>query len=328
MITRNDLDQDQLDRFWWFVGERQRIWHRRVLQQQPPPWTDHAVLQRERFTNVYRELDPGTQYAIQQILEQDADRDDRIFNVMLYRLIGRAETHAEIGFQRLATFDPDHLRSVLGLIRERGQSPFTAAYMVSAYTSMGTRDKIENITRLFSKLQADFDRLSREIDNARSSEAVHGIIESTYGFGRFLAYQVLVDILYPLQTRNGRPLLPFSHDDWAIAGPGARRGIALLSATGRSAGELAIMRWLRHHQREEFQRLNLDFPFLRDRHGSEIELSLANIQNCLCEFHKYVKIRDGTGRGRRRFRRQDARPAGSLIAGHCGFPIRDSGKVN
>lgn len=301
MITRDNLVKDQLDLFWWFVCERQRIWSRRVRLRQSPPWTEDPVLQRERFTNVYRELDPGTQYAIKQVLERDEARDDRIFNVMIYRLIGRSATHAELGFQRRETFDPVHIRDVLSAIRQRGQTPFTAAYMVSAYTSMGTRDKIENVTRLFTALNDEFDRLMAVIDAAQSSQHVHSALASAYGFGRFLAFQVLVDLLYPLNIKNGHPLLPFSHDDWAIAGPGAQRGISLLAGNRRNKDQLAIMRWLRENQRSEFKRLDLAFPYLRDRSGGEFELSLANIQNCLCEFHKYVKIRDGTGRGRRRF---------------------------
>ncbi|HEU5441542.1 MAG TPA: hypothetical protein VFU88_19820, partial [Ktedonobacterales bacterium] len=44
-----------------------------------------------------------------------------------------------------------------------------------------------------------------------------------------------------------------------------------------------------------------------DTSGMERELSLANIQNCLCEFHKFVKIGEGTGRGRRKFAAEAAR---------------------
>jgi hypothetical protein len=319
-VDRSTFNQHRLDLFWWFVCERQTIWRKRVVERLPPPWTDDPVLQTERFTNVYRELDPGTRYAIDEILERDESPPDKIFNVMLYRLIGRKETHQSLGFQRLACFSGDHLRRTLRDIRDSGQPPFTAAYMVGAYTSMGTRDKVENVARLFERLAGNFQSIYQRINVSSSAEEVHAVLASVYGFGDFLAYQVLVDLLYPLRVDGGEPLLPFSHNDWAKAGPGARRGIRIMVSYAEQypshrprkhrgvlpyeqapqPSDLAVMRSLRDHQDDEFRRLGRDFPYLTDSGNRPVQLTLANVQNCLCEFHKYVKIRDGTGRGRRK----------------------------
>lgn len=221
---------------------------------------------------------------------------------MLYRLIGRSETHAAIGFQHLATFDSECLEHSLKRLRDtRGISVFTAAYMVSGYTLMGSRDKVENVARLFALLHSDFDIFYSRIFSCSSSDQVYEVIRSACGFGNFLAYQVLVDLLYPLKVYEWTPLLPYSHDDWASAGPGAQRGIAMLLKEGIKADHLEVMRWLRFNQEVEFDRLSLEFPYFVDHEGRNVDISLANIQNCLCEFHKYVKIREGTGRGRRKF---------------------------
>lgn len=292
---------ERLDLFWRFVCERQLIWRRRIAQRLPPPWTDDPTLQHERFTNVYRELDPGTRYVIEQILEADAPRPDKLFNVMLYRLVGRAETHAALGFQYLATFDPSALERSLKARRRAGRPPFTAAYMVSAYSAMGSSDKIENVARIFASLHAHFDELVTRLDHCATAADVHSALRSAYGFGNFLAYQVLVDLLYPLRVYGNEGWLPFSHNDWASAGPGAQRGILMLLRPNTIRPALEVMRWLRDHQQAEFARLNLNFPYLEDTDCKAITISLANIQNCLCEFHKYVKIREGTGRGRRKF---------------------------
>ncbi len=303
LISYTSFQQDRLDLFWRFVSERQAIWYRRYVQHLPAPWTMDPILQHERFTNVYRELDPGTQYAIRHILETPAPTPDKIFNIMLYRLIGRAETHAALGFQHLETFNPEHMAGVLRRLRDvEHKAPFTAAYMVSAYSGLGTSDKIESVALIFATLQAGFPRLYGRITACRSAAEVYAKLCAIYGFGNFLAYQVLVDLLYPLTAQGGTPLLPYSHDDWASAGPGARRGLCLLLRDGIRAPDLEVMQWLRSHQQAEFARTGEQFRFLRDSRGQLVELSLANIQNCLCEFHKYVKIRDGTGRGRRKFR--------------------------
>jgi hypothetical protein len=301
MITHGHFRPDRLELFWWFVCERQTIWHRREVERLPPPWTQDPILQTERFTNVYRELDPGTQYAIREILERQASKKDKIFNIMLYRLIGRAETHAALGFQCVSSFDARHMEATLNQLRRAGKPPFTAAYMVSAYTSMGSGDKIENVVRLFTNLHREFELLYGRIEHSRSAAEVHEVLNSVYGFGNFLAYQVLVDLLYPLHAYGHQGLLPYSHDDWASAGPGAQRGISMLLREGVRVPFLDVMRWLRDNQVTEFSRCGLCFPYLHDQDGRPIAISLANIQNCLCEYHKYVKIRSGTGRGRRKF---------------------------
>lgn len=221
---------------------------------------------------------------------------------MIYRLIGRPETHAAMGFQRAAAFDPGVAgRAVREHAARTGIPIFTAAYLVSAYQQQGGRDKLDNVLRLFEKLSGRFATFERDLFAAGSAEAAFTVLRAIDGFGDFLAYQVLVDLLYPLENFGGRSILPFSHDDWAIAGPGARRGLALLRNPGFGMSSLEAMRWLHGHQRREFIRLDIDFPYLRNEDGTKRPISLANIQNCLCEFHKYVKIGEGTGRGRRRF---------------------------
>lgn len=315
LVGNETFRSDQLDLFWWFVRERQDIWKKRTILKDDPPWTADAILQTNRFTNVYRELDPGTRYAIQHILEVDAPTDDKIFNIMLYRLIGRSETHARLGFQRLATFSPPNMERRLKELRDRRHVPvFTAAYMVSGYTSMGSTDKIENVVRLFASIRENFPTLARKIGRAKTPEEVYLTLRATHGFGNFLAYQVLVDLLYPLRHNGNKPLLPFSHDDWAAAGPGARAGISMLVRRPGQADNLEVMRWLRANQRAEFSRLSLEFSYLLDEKENEVEISLANIQNCLCEFHKYVKIKNGTGRARRKFAAPQGQEQPSLLA--------------
>ena len=310
---------DRLDLFWRFVFERQTIWQRRYVQQTPPPWSDDPIMQTQRFTNIYRELDPGTQYAINYILESDNPRPDKVFNIMLYRLIGRSETHATLGFQSLASFEAALLEAALKDIRDvQKKSPFTAAYMVSGYVQMGSRDKVENVSRLFGKLHSTFDDFYARLQACSDSAQVYAVLHTASGFGNFLSYQVLVDLLYPLKAYDDHPLLPYSHDDWASAGPGAKRGIAVLLKEDIKANQLAVMHWLRHNQRSEFERLGLNFPYLQDAQNQPLEISLANIQNCLCEYHKYVKIKEGTGRGRRKFRPPDNASAVQLSLFNIG----------
>ncbi|MBI2670642.1 hypothetical protein HYX18_01520 [Candidatus Woesearchaeota archaeon] len=298
---QNYFIKEKLDLFWWFVNERQSIWNKRFIEKLPYPWTSDKVLKEEHFTNVYRELDPGTLYVVKSILELNKPKPDKIFNNMIYRLIGREETFDFIGFQDLVSFNPKIFQSKLKDFRSSGKNVFTGAYLVSGYSNMGSKDKIENITKLFIKIHNNFDLFYNNIENSKTSEQVYTVIKSQDGFGNFLAYQVLVDLLYPLKCYQNKPLLPYSHNDWAIAGPGARKGIKLIIDGAVKISDLDVMKWLRSNQKNEFKRLDLKFPYLI-KNKEKMEISLANIQNCLCEFYKYVKIKEGFGRGRRKFK--------------------------
>jgi hypothetical protein len=317
---RQVFEKEPLDLFWKFIYERQKVWHMRVVEGNSPPWTDDEILQKYRFTNVYRHLDPGTQYVIQNILEVDAPCEDKIFNVMLYRLIGRQETHEYLGFQTLVDFDSGNLEKELKHRRDEQDRPvFTGAYMVSGYNHMGSSDKIENVIKIFGEV-AENTNFYESLLTVDSMETAYDLIRSQQGFGNFLSYQVLVDLLYPVGYYDGGSVLPYSPDDWSTPGPGAKKGLDAL-VQSEDMGELEVMRWLRVNQEEEFNRLGLDFPYLTTEQGGVMHLSLADIQNCLCEFYKYHKILHSNGRARRRFRCSEMRSNDELRSIYSPAPV-------
>lgn len=56
------------DTFWRFVCERREIELKRI-NGDPAPWTDDAILQKYRFTNVSRVSDRVSQYLIVNVIE-------------------------------------------------------------------------------------------------------------------------------------------------------------------------------------------------------------------------------------------------------------------
>src|SRR5688500_13499948 len=87
------LFKTNLTTFWDLVAERQRVWHRRFVLGEKWPWTSDKILQEFSFTNVYRQLDPGTIYLVNNILEKEESFTNRAFNNILYRIVGRQRTH-------------------------------------------------------------------------------------------------------------------------------------------------------------------------------------------------------------------------------------------
>ena len=288
-VDRTYFHKTYLDLYWGMIAERMRIYYRRQ-EGLAPPWTLDPILRSEFITNMYRELDPGTEYLIDNILAFSEEKpEDKLLNVFIYRLMGsRESTHIAIGFQRCAEYNAREVRRIL----KEQDAPFGEAYRTASYVDMGSKDKITNVSRLFAKLAEDVPVLWQAISNALKLEDVYIVLEGVKGFGDFLAYQIMVDLLYPAPEQ---PLVPFTQNDWAKAGPGARRGAWKLMKPGMKPGSiLDVMRWLHEHQRSEFERLGIEMLWMKDDEGNDVELSLCNIQSTLCEFFKYTRIWDGT----------------------------------
>lgn len=278
----------RLDTFWSFVAERQRIWHRRSIEEEERPWTDDDILAEYRFTNVYRELDPGTRYA--KHIRRESEGATALYNVLLYRLIGRKETHEAIGLR-----DPQESKGDLeAALRRRDQrgTVFTAAYTVCAYHWLGGDDKIENVAILFDDLAGDISKTREGLKAAESMKDAYGVLVDLDGIGDFLAYQVLVDLTYDIE---GEQFVELDQDEWAKAGPGARRGLEYLGVT---SDRLAAMQELHASQDEDLDKR--DFPWWRPD-GRPQRLKLSDVQNCLCEHSKYEKSRRDEGRPRRTY---------------------------
>lgn len=120
----------------------------------------------------------------------------------------------------------------------------------------------------------------------------YGVLVDLDGIGDFLAYQVLVDLTYDIE---GEQFVELDQDEWAKAGPGARRGLEYLGVT---SDRLAAMQELHASQDEDLDKR--DFPWWRPDERPQ-RLKLSDVQNCLCEHSKYEKSRRDEGRPRRTY---------------------------
>src|SRR6185436_19629098 len=86
-VRSSDGATSMLDQLGYYTSERQRIWFVRE-HGAVPPWTTDLVFATNRFTNVYRELDPGTIYAHECIAKCD-DRRHAVWWAVVYRMLNR-----------------------------------------------------------------------------------------------------------------------------------------------------------------------------------------------------------------------------------------------
>jgi hypothetical protein len=242
----------------------------------------------EFITNVYRELDPGTEYVLDTLAQTEAEHIDIVFNIMLYRLTGsQITTHAALGFQKADEFSAGHFTDILESIGGASHV-FGDAYRVAG---MGEGSKTKNIGGLFAEIASHMPETYRRLMGAHNARDMYQIFNAIRGFGDFLSNQCMVDLLSVDEIEEERHWT-FGTDEWCMPGPGAKRGIAAMLVKGiKPANNQMVMAWLRNHQQAEFERRDLQFPYLLNRDDTPKLLSICNIQTCLCEFQKYVRSR-------------------------------------
>lgn len=258
-----------------FVVERHRIWERRQAGA-PQPWTDDPILATRKFTNVFRVLDPGTQFLLTDLFEPDLSPRDTLMRAFLYRHTGRVETWQllDVMVGEYPTVERlDDVREIWHGYREAGGTFFTNAYLVFPQSATPGTDKLDSIIDLTKRLftPGSPDDIWPEWEKATTQEQRFKLLRRNKGVGDFMSMQVLTDWGY--QCGEDR------EDDFLVPGPGSVKGAKAIDPNAKTMDVVRRVvkevRGLPHCPRVGYRS-----PSLMDI-GS----------NLLCEWSKYVRFR-------------------------------------
>lgn len=302
--SRTVTTSEVLRSYWTVATERQRVYHAR-LSGLPGPWTDDQIISRYRFTNAYRAADRVSQDLIRVLYAGSQQSEDLLLRTLLYRFFNKPTTWTALEAVKAgvawASFDVDDYSHALDRMLARGERVYSAAYIVPP-PPFGAARKHRNHMLLIDHMMRD--GLAGKLARAGSLKEVFETIGSYPSLGPFLAYQLTVDLNYST-------LIDFDEDDFVVAGPGARSGIAKCFPDTAGLPPEAIIRWMADTQSEQLAALGLDFQDLFGR-----PLKLIDCQNLFCETDKYARVAHPTQRGvgnRTRIKQQFA-AAGALDA--------------
>lgn len=263
-----------------FIVEREKV---RINKEKPDfpatkAYTKDPILLRFRFCNVHREDDKVTKWITKYWREPYADDPDLWFAMVVARLFNQPDTLAAIGFP--VPYKPERIRKLLHDRRDAGLRNFNGAYIVS--TNGHAMDKVDYlIHHVMGPAWAR--RKALRPDKAYDLQTYHTTLMEVPGLASFMAGQVVADLKYV------RPLLqaPDWHT-WAASGPGSRRGL------NRVCAFLPKQNWKEATWLETLQLLQ-DATNVRLRAAGMQPLHAQDLQNCLCEFDKYERVRLGEG---------------------------------
>lgn len=287
----------ELGDFFEFIFERQSIWHKKTVEKHATPWSEDKVLNTYRFCNVYRELDGGTIAINKYLQEKNISPEMKLFNIVAYRFFNRRDT-IEVLFGGLLNPQDFAVKSYEKRFddeKKRG-SIFSNAYLVSSHpynSNYRPKDKHVQILLMLDDLKDNLSKIIKELQSSSPDEGLKIIEKNIKMAGPFLSGQILLDVTYAGDIVN------YTSNDFLIVGPGAHWGLNILFDKKLSKIEAnEKCRYLYSIQQEAFANLlknkNKNWKNVNWKNeqycGGEY-LSLHDIQNSLCEFRKYWRLK-------------------------------------
>lgn len=271
-----------LDTYWKFASERQNIFFNKISNSEI--LTLDPILNKHKFTNVYRASDRVSQYLIKNIIYSDSiqTEEDILFKTLFFKIFNKIDTWelliSEFGNISASNFDFQKINILLQDTMDAKESIYSGAYiMASGKSIFGFDRKHENHLELLQTKILN----ERFIDKVKSSKSLeqlyHNLLELPT-IGSFLAYQFAIDINYS-------ELIDFNEMEFVVPGPGAKDGIKKCFTDYGGYSESDIIKYVTDIQEIEFDRLDLDFQNLWGRN-----LQLIDCQNLFCETDKYSRV--------------------------------------
>ena len=287
--------------FFEYIYDRQNLAFRK--QQDKRPWTRDSVLHEYKFCNVRRFDDRGTKHFVEH-MKGVQDLDTLIFNSVMYRIFNVSNFYSEILKTRYIPcygkpFPWKKIVKEMDRAKEKGVRLFSTAYMICGIPEKDCprpKDKHVNILLRLSKMTEDpeFYRLKRSLSVRDLMRNLR--FKSQYLIGDFLAYQIVLDLSYFSIAKE----ITVGVEKLDYCGPGTIYSLKNLFPKLSPEEGLRILyekqdeyfSGLRIYRKKDWRKLC--FP--------ESEIRMTDIENCLCEYRKYFKLKTGIKTRIRRYR--------------------------
>lgn len=280
-VEAKDLAQTENVRelLLYWIRERYDIFSLRKRGVEKP-WSADPVFRRTYFCNVHRENDRVTQW-IRNFYNPYVGDHMFEYNITLSRFLNWPITLEEVGYR--TKHDPEDLLSELQAMAGWGQKIWGGAYVITTHgipmpkARYLTHHVLEHTHKLLDALKVP-----------TTCQGMAAQLQAIEGVGSFLAGQIVADLK---NTPGHKLYLSTDCYNFVVPGPGSVRGASWFHFGCKDGVTLA--------------NFNRYFPAIRgyvDLHIAQNHLpSIDNqdLQNCLCEFDKYMRVRNGTGRSKR-----------------------------
>lgn len=267
----------------YWIQERYRILTKKQAGL-PKPWSDNLVFQTTYFCNVHREDDRVTKW-IREFYSPRVEHPMFEYNIILSRFLNWPDTLEDIGF--VAHHNPDLMQRDLELMAESGRKIWGGAYVITTHGI-----PMPKATYLCQNVLSDVYKgleWLRTTCRGPTCRGASAALQGIEGIGSFLAAQVVAD----LKNTVGHPLYTAEDKkDFVEPGPGSLRGVSWFHFGEPNKVSEKSFRYYFDVVREY-----VDFHWPKEVPPVDNQ----DLQNCLCEYDKYVRVHTGSGRSKRRY---------------------------
>lgn len=277
------LDSEVEQAFWSFVTERMNVWHKRTSGL-PAPWSEDEVLQKVRFTNIYRELDRQTIHWHGLLKPMENDLELWFLNMMHCRLMCRPETVEYVG---LLNFNEEENKARHQKFLDMLPPKTGSSYNFAQYESqlMGYQGRHDVLYLHVPKVAKACAKVFTDKKNAGVVDIVERMVPAFEGRMRFILTEIVMDAGYQWPEH-------VNEFDRFHIGPGAE---PLCKAMNKKANPEDVALTLMKHQPFGAE----GFPHL-EMNGHKVVLTTAAIEQALCEYRKYLNIKADMKKSRKR----------------------------
>lgn len=295
MPTISDLfDQERIERFRYFISERHHVYLNRVNGIYP--LTTDETLTRFRFCNVFRFLDRGSQWIISQLNSEYGRSLSERETLMICSLYRRTNSlpawdlmKSEYGLPRWDDVESGSYLEKMHNVNDSFSFINNRAYNVGNDADRG----VPLIDCNFHRVQNSMRNGLFEVDDWTSWSLIRDSLMRGRGVHLFISQQIVTDFGYS----------QYGGSDWenssVNAGPGSMRGMKRLLRVSVPDSQLVSSFYdlCRILMNDAIQNTTVSF----EHESIHRDLSLMDIQNCLCEFDKYCRYADHEQLNGRRF---------------------------
>lgn len=286
----------QLKWYWYWINERHMIYVKRFEKELHAPWTKDKILREYKFTNAFRQLDRVTQAWTDRFCRllhkgRDMTDGDLLFQLCQFRFFNWPETYDKLFFG-MSKWNLKKAKALLDDMKSEKKQIFTGAYIITA--AGRTDPKHYVIAEALDELYETRDELAEAIRDEESMQHTTKVLASITTVGPFIAYEIACDLRHTRILAHAKDRL-----SWANTGPGAKRGIHRL-LYGKIGGVENLPKGEYNDVMHDLLKMA---PSKLGKHFDKAEwpFEMREIEHSLCEFDKYMRVKNGEGRPRSKF---------------------------
>jgi hypothetical protein len=289
---------ENLEPLLYWVHERESIRLKRVAGLSEP-WTVDEILAKYRFCNVRRCDDRVSSWLIANVLTSANMKKAGLSNFLMFsawcRWVNWPPTIKAVmaaGLFPCRVIDWKKIGQLTDQIA-RKEKAWTGAYMIRAPKKKGAKKgKFVAEVVVGKNLKAVLPKLLSLLKrNDRTYRAVWELLQTVDGYGSFMAGQIAGDWTYTTLLNCASDLKTF-----APMGPGSIRGFNRIMGIKPIAKKPSEELWLAKLQ--EWRAAVIE----RLGGGVYESLTALDVQNCLCEGDKWLRVKNEEGRPRANYK--------------------------